>query len=82
MAEKQTAAAPLELVTITVAARRNIHAPGEGGEDGEDGEPAVTVYGPGEKLKVDPAEARRLRAAGFADPERPAEADPADQAEA
>jgi len=82
MAEKQTAAAtaaPLELVTITVAARRTIHAPGEGGEDGE---PAVTVYGPGQKLKVDPAEARRLRAAGFADPERPAEADPADQAEA
>lgn len=79
MAEKQTAAtaaATPELVTITVAARRTIHVPGEN----EDGEKAVTVYGPGQKLQVDPAEARRLRAAGFADPEPPAAS--ADQAEA
>lgn len=79
MAEKQTAAATaatLELVTITVAARRTIHVPGET----EDGEKAVTVYGPGRKLQVEPAEARRLRAAGFADPEPPAA--PVDQPEA
>lgn len=60
-------AATPALVTITVAPRRTIQLPGKD----ELGEPATVSYGPGETVEVDAKEAARLRALGFAEPEKP-----------
>jgi len=63
-------AATPALVSVTVAKGRTVHLPNP-----DDPEAPVTAYGPGSTLKVDAAEAKRLRDLGFAEPEpaKPAE---------